>query len=65
MDDKALLFMRRTIGKFPLGGKGKIDHNICGFEDFLYYLSLDLEALDRLILDDAYHPHLRSAPRTR
>jgi hypothetical protein len=25
--------MRRTIGKFPLGIKGKIDHNICGFED--------------------------------
>jgi hypothetical protein len=25
--------MRRTIGKFPLGVKGKIDHNICGFED--------------------------------
>jgi hypothetical protein len=25
--------MRRTIGKSHLGGKGKIDHNICGFED--------------------------------
>ncbi len=25
--------MRRTIGRFPLGVKGNIDHNIYGFED--------------------------------
>ena len=33
LDDKALLFMRRTIGKFPLGVTGKIDHTLCRYED--------------------------------